>query len=484
MTARAPDNWEAVIGLEVHVQLKTASKLFSSGANRFGASPNSLAALVDLGLPGVLPVLNRRAVECAIQFGLAVGGDIAEVMEFDRKHYFYPDLPKGYQISQLARPAVSGGSIQIDSPQGPRRIQLTRAHLEEDAGKSLHEDFSGRTGIDLNRSGTPLLEIVSEPEIRSAAEAGAYMRKLHRLVCWIGICDGQMAEGSLRCDANISLRRPGEKELGERCEIKNVNSFRFVEKALEYEIHRQAALLDGGGQVERGTLLYDEKSGTTKPMRGKEFSEDYRYFPDPDLLPVQVPQSWIDQARTAMPELPDIAAERLQSDMGIPADDAGVLTSDRDSLQYFEQVVAACDKPRLAANWINGELAAMVKEKAPASLADCPVTPERLAELLLRVDDGTISGTAAKQVLAALWDKDDSVDALIDSLGLRQVSDTGQLQQWIDEVLGAHGAQVADYKAGKTRVLGFLIGKVMQASGGQANPAQVSSLLREQLDKD
>lgn len=479
------NDWEAVIGLEVHVQLATESKLFSDAPTRFGAEPNSQASCIDLGLPGVLPVLNHKAILCAIRFGLAVDGQIADIMEFDRKNYFYPDLPKGYQISQLALPAVSGGIVHIDMPDGEvREVRLTRAHLEEDAGKSLHEDFSGRTGIDLNRAGTPLLEIVSEPDLRSATEAGIYLRKLHALVCWIGICDGQMAEGSLRCDANISLRPRGSKTLGERCEIKNVNSFRFVEKALVYEIQRQSKVLDAGGTITRSTLLYDEKTGQTQPMRGKEATEDYRYFPDPDLLPVRVHEEWIEQERRTMPELPDKAKERLQAQYQLSAYDAELLTADSQTLGYFERVAETSGDARLAANWINGEISALGKERGWSGIGDCPVTADKLAEMLRRIADGTISGTAGKQVLAALWQGKGSADALIAEMGLEQISDTGELEAMVEGVLAAHSEQVEQYRAGKDKVLGFLVGQVMKASRGKANPAQVSQLMQKLLAGD
>ena len=475
--------WEAVIGLEVHVQLNTASKLFSSAPTRFGAEPNAQASYVDLGLPGTLPVLNQQAIACAIRFGLAVDGDIAEVMEFDRKNYFYPDLPKGYQISQLAQPAVDGGLLCIDTDAGERQIRLTRAHLEEDAGKSLHEDFAGRTGIDLNRAGTPLLEIVSEPDLRSAAEAGAYMRKLHALVCWIGICDGQMAEGSLRCDANVSLRPRGTEPLGERCEIKNVNSFRFVEKAIEYEIQRQTELLDAGATIERATLLYDEKTGTTQPMRGKEMSEDYRYFPDPDLLPVRVKSQWVEAERATLPELPDAASARLQQSLGLSAYDANLLTTDRDTLAYFETAAQDAGDAQLACNWINGELAALRKDAAVA-LGDCPVSAPALGGLLRRIADGTISGTAGKQVLIGIWNGDGDADSIIEARGLKQISDSGELQELIAQVLADNASQAQEYRDGKEKVFGYLVGQVMKASRGKANPAQASELLKKLLRQD
>ncbi|MGI9344970.1 MAG: Asp-tRNA(Asn)/Glu-tRNA(Gln) amidotransferase subunit GatB [Gammaproteobacteria bacterium] len=486
-------NWEAVIGLEIHVQLKTNSKLFSPAPTDFGAPPNSQAHVVDLGLPGVLPVLNRKAVSYAIRFGLATGSQIASMIEFDRKNYFYPDLPKGYQISQLAHPIVTGGSIWLEKSQ--RVIGLTRAHLEEDAGKSIHGEFAGRTAVDLNRAGVPLLEIVSEPDMRSVEEAGEYLRKLHSIVRWIDICDGEMAQGSFRCDANISIRERGASEYGERCEIKNVNSFRFVEKALAYEIDRQIDLLSSGGQIERATLLFDEKTGTTAPMRGKELSADYRYFPDPDLLPLNIDAQWIDEVRQSLPELPEQAKSRLMADYSLSEHDAGLLTADQQVLAYFERVAAICQEARLAANWINGEIAARLKDVDSHEAGDTtgayPIAAETLGNLLVRVADQSLSSTAAKQVLAALWEQSPEaepaivslpeIDSRIDQMGLRQISDGGQLEQLVAQVLEAHAEQVAQYRSGKTKVLGFLVGQVMKASKGSANPAQLKEIMTRML---
>lgn len=476
-----PD-WEMVIGLEVHAQLKTNSKLFSAAPVEFGALPNTHTNAVDLALPGALPVLNRAAVSCAIRFGLSVGGDIAKVMEFDRKHYFYPDLPKGYQISQMDRPAVSGGNISIALADGSQRtVRLNRAHLEEDAGKSLHEDFAGRSGIDLNRAGVPLLEIVSEPDLRSAEEAGAYLRKLHAIVLWIGICDGRMAEGSMRCDANLSLRPFGREEYGERCEIKNLNSFRFVERALLAEARRQAVLLESGQTIKRQTMLYDEQTDTTRAMRSKESSEDYRYFPDPDLLPVQVPQQWIDAERDSMPELPEPRAERLQREHSLSAYDAAVLTADRATADYYEKVVAICGDAKLSANWVMGDLSALLNEQV-LEIGQSPVNADSLGQLLLRIADGTISGKIAKTVLASIWQGEGEADDIIAKSGLQRISDSGELEQIVGEVLANNAEQVEQYRAGKTKVLGFLVGQVMKASQGRADPPEVNRILREKLD--
>ena len=475
--------WESVIGLEVHVQLRTRSKLFSGAATAFGAAPNTQACEVDLALPGVLPTLNAEAVHMAVLFGAAVGGQVAERCRFDRKNYFYPDLPKGYQISQLREPIVRGGQLEIDGEDGPRRIALTRAHLEEDAGKSLHEDYAGHTGIDLNRAGVPLLEVVSEPELRTPAEAATCFRALHTLARHLGISDGNLQEGSLRCDANISVRRPGAA-LGERTEIKNLNSFRFLEKALRHEIRRQIDLLESGGAVQRQTLLYDAERDETRPMRGKELSDDYRYFPDPDLLPVAVTAAMLEQARAKLPELPAAKRRRYVAEFGLADDDAARLVADPDTAAYFEAVARVCGNPKTAANWTMGEVAAAQRQDGLAA-ADIPVAPPVLARLIDRVADQTISGNSAKTLFEGLWrdnaDRPDEVDRRIRGEGLEQLSDGGALDSLVREVLAANPAQVEQYRAGREKLLGYFVGQVMKASQGKANPRQVHALLREVL---
>ena len=475
-------SWETVIGLEVHVQLATASKLFSGAPNTFGAEPNRTASAVELGLPGVLPVLNAEAVRMAVRFGLAVEAELAERTVFARKNYFYPDLPKGYQISQLDAPIVGRGRLQIVLPDGTTKtVGITRAHLEEDAGKSLHEDYHGMTGIDLNRAGTPLLEIVSEPDLRSAAEAGAYLREIHTLVRWLGISDGNMNEGSLRCDANVSIRRAGSETLGTRTEIKNVNSFRFLEKAIDFEIARQIELVEGGRTVVQETRLYDADRDETRPMRGKEHAEDYRYFPDPDLLPVEVEAATVAALRAELPELPRERRGRLVENLGLPEQDARLLASDRDTADYFEAVAARAGDARLAANWVLGELAAFLNREDLA-IADAPLRAETLGDLLLRVRDETISSKIAKTVFEVLVTEGGEPDAVIEARGLRQLSDSGELERLVAEVIAAHPAQVEQYRAGKGKVLGFFVGQLMKATGGRANPQQVNALLREKLD--
>ena len=486
--AAAASGWESVIGLEVHVQLKTRSKIFSAAATAFGAPPNTQACAVDLALPGVLPVLNEEAVRLAVLFGLAVGGRIAQRCRFDRKNYFYPDLPKGYQISQLDEPIVSGGHIDIDverdgAERGMRRIALTRAHLEEDAGKSLHEDYGGHTGIDLNRAGMPLLEVVSEPDLRTPQEATTYFRTLHALVRYLGVSDGNLNEGSLRCDANVSVRRPGAA-LGERTEIKNLNSFRFLEKALRFEIGRQIDILESGGRVARETLLYDAERDETRPMRGKELSDDYRYFPDPDLLPVVVSDALLDDLRATMPELPQHKRQRYVAEFGLTDYDARWLVADPDIAAYFEAVVAAGGQPKAAANWLMSDVAAALR-RDEADIADIPVSPAQLGRLLERIADDTISGKIAKTLFETLWkDAGESgidVDDLIERRGLKQVSDRTAIAALVADVIAANPAQVAQYRAGKTKVLGFFVGQAMQASKGKANPQQLNALLRQAL---
>ena len=470
------------------MQLRTRSKLFSGAPTAFGAAPNTQACEVDLALPGVLPVLNAEAVYMAVLFGLAVEGRVAERCRFDRKNYFYPDLPKGYQISQLDEPIVSGGYLDVDTDSGPLRIPLTRAHLEEDAGKSLHEDYAGQTGIDLNRAGVPLLEVVSEPELRAPADAAAYFRALQTLVRYLGISDGNLQEGSLRCDANVSVRRPGAP-LGERTEIKNLNSYRFVEKALRHEIERQTALLEAGGAVARETLLYDADRDETRPMRGKEQSDDYRYFPDPDLLPVAVTADMIEAARAALPELPKAKRERFEHELGLSAYNAGWLVADPDTAAYFEAAAAVCGEPKMAANWVMGAVAAAQRRDETAA-QDIPIPPPQLARLIERVADETISGSTAKALFETLWQEPggaqgkgapEEVDRRIAQGGLAQVSDSAAIEAIVSDVLTANPAQVAQYRAGREKLLGYFVGQVMKATEGKANPREVNTLLREAL---
>jgi len=468
--------WEIVVGIETHTQLLTKSKIFSGASTDFGAPPNTQASAVDLALPGTLPVLNRAAVECAIRFGLAVKGTINRRSIFARKNYFYPDLPKGYQISQYETPIVQGGELRI----GEKIVRLTRAHLEEDAGKSLHEAFRGMSGIDLNRAGTPLLEIVSEPELRGAQEAVAYARALHALVMWIGICDGNMQEGSFRCDANVSVRRPGEK-LGTRCEIKNLNSFRFMEQAIEFEAARQVEILEGGGRIEQETRLYDPDRNETRSMRSKEDAQDYRYFPDPDLLPLTVCEELLHQIRRSMPELPEAKRQRYV-EQGVPVSAAALLVASRDRAEFFERAVASGAAADAVANLVVGDLAGMLNE-AETTFSRSPVTPDDVAALQKRVADGTISGKIAKDVLRAVFNGDGRVDQLIESRGLKQISDAGAIEKLVDEVLAKNAKQVEDYRAGKEKAFNSLVGQVMKATQGKANPAQVNEILRKKLSR-
>jgi aspartyl-tRNA(Asn)/glutamyl-tRNA(Gln) amidotransferase subunit B len=469
--------WEIVVGIETHAQLLTRSKIFSGAATAFGAPPNTQASAVDIALPGVLPVLNRAAVEHAIRFGLAVGGTINRRSIFARKNYFYPDLPKGYQISQYEMPIVQGGSLKIEG----KTVRLTRAHLEEDAGKSIH---SGETsGIDLNRAGTPLLEIVSEPELRGAQEAVAYARALHRLVTWIGICDGNMQEGSFRCDANVSVRRSGEA-LGTRCEIKNLNSFRFMERAIEFEARRQVELLEGGGKVEQETRLYDAERDETRSMRTKEEAHDYRYFPDPDLLPVEVTEDMLAQIRSGMPLLPEQRLRRLTEELGLPAATAAVLTGERDLADYFERAIAGASPAlvKQTANWIAGTTSARLNERG-IGIAQSPVSAEQLRGLMERIGDGTVSMKIAKEVDDAMWAGEGDADTIIGKRGLRQLSDTGAIEKLVDDVLARNAKQVEDYRAGKDKAFNSLVGQVMKATQGKANPAQVNEILRSKLKR-
>ena len=479
--------WETVIGLEVHVQLATQSKIFSGASTAFGAAPNSQACAVDLGLPGVLPVLNEQAVAMAVQFGLAIHAEIPEVSVFDRKNYFYPDLPKGYQTSQMYHPIVGPGEVEIGLDDGEtKRIRVHHAHLEEDAGKSLHEDFHGMTGIDLNRAGTPLLEIVSEPDMRSAREAAAYLKAIHSIVTYLGISDGNMAEGSMRCDVNVSVRRVGQAEFGTRAEIKNVNSFRFVERAIAFEVERQIEMLEDGGKVVQETRLFDPERDETRSMRTKEEANDYRYFPCPDLLPVVLDQAYVDHLRDNLPELPDEKRARFQGELGLSAYDAGVLSASREMAEYFEIVKDRCGDAKQAANWVQGELSgALNREGLP--IQDSPISSSQLGDLIARVMDDTISGKAAKQVFQALWNgQGQSADEVIETKGLKQVTDTGAIEAMIDQVIADSPAQVAQYRDAEPdkrgKMIGYFVGQVMKASRGTANPQQVNQLLKEKLD--
>ena len=474
-------NWEIVIGLETHAQLSTRAKIFSGASTAFGAAPNTQACGVDIALPGVLPVLNRGAVERAIRFGLAVGATVNRTSVFARKNYFYPDLPKGYQISQFELPIVLGGSISILTRAGEKTVRLTRAHLEEDAGKSLHEDFHGASGIDLNRAGTPLLEIVTEPDMRSAEEAVAYARTLHALVRWIEICDGNMQEGSFRCDANVSVRRPGAP-LGTRCEIKNLNSFRFLERSIEYEARRQIEILESGGRIDQETRLYDPERDETRALRSKEEAHDYRYFPDADLLPLAVSQAWIEEARASMPELPQAKRRRYEGELGLTAYDAATLTQSREFAEYFEAAIAAggAVPAKTVANWVTGELAARLNTEGKDA-SQSAVSPERLGRLLARIQDGTISGKIAKEVFDAMWAGEGEPDAIIENRGLRQISDAGALEAIVAKVLAANARSVEEFRAGKERAFNALVGQVMKATKGKANPQQVNDLLKKKL---
>jgi len=474
--------WETVIGLEIHAQLATQSKIFSGSATRYGAPPNTQANLVDLGYPGVLPVLNGEAVRMAVKLGLALNARIAAHSVFARKNYFYPDLPKGYQISQYELPIVAAGALDIVLEDGTvKRIGVTRAHLEEDAGKSLHEGLPGVTGIDLNRAGTPLVEIVSEPHLRSAKEAVAYMKKVHTLVRYLEICDGNMQEGSFRCDANVSVRRAGTEKFGTRAEIKNLNSFRFVERAINYEVARQIELLESGGKVIQETRLYDPDKGETRSMRSKEEANDYRYFPDPDLLPVELDAAFIESVRATLPELPDQKAARFVAQYGLSVYDAGVLTASRELAAYYEEVVQAVPKePKLAANWVMGELAAALnKDNVDVSSGKLPAG--QLAGLLARISDQTISGKIAKEVFETMWADGSSADAVIEGKGLRQITDSGAIERVIDEVFAKNPGQLTEYRSGKDKLFGFFVGQVMKATGGKANPAQLNELLKKKL---
>lgn len=477
--------WETVIGLEIHTQLATESKIFSGSSTAFGAEPNTQANLVDLGMPGVLPVLNKKAVEFAVRFGRAIDAHVAERSVFERKNYFYPDLPKGYQISQAELPIVGKGHVEIVLEDGQvQTVGITRAHLEEDAGKSLHEDFHGATGIDLNRAGTPLLEIVSEPDMRSAREAVAYARKIHQIVTYIGISDGNMQEGSFRCDANVSVRPLGQQELGTRAELKNINSFRFLEKAINYEVERQIDLIEDGGRVVQETRLYDANKDETRSMRSKEEANDYRYFPDPDLLPVVIDQAFMDAVTADMPELPDARRARFQEQFGLSAYDANILTATRATADYFETVAGQTGDAKIAANWVMGELAAALNKEGLAIEAS-PVDANALAGLLARIGDNTISGKIAKQVFEAMWAGKGSADEVIEAQGLKQITDTGAIEALVDEVIEGNPQQVENYRNAppekQPKMIGFFVGQVMKKSRGKANPGQVNQLLRDKL---
>jgi aspartyl-tRNA(Asn)/glutamyl-tRNA(Gln) amidotransferase subunit B len=472
--------YEVVIGFETHAQLSTQSKIFSRAPTAFGAEPNTQACAVDLALPGTLPVLNKGAVERAIEFGLAVGSHIAERSVFARKNYFYPDLPKGYQISQFEIPVVQGGAVEFYLGDEKKSVRLVRAHLEEDAGKSLHEDFIGQTGIDLNRAGTPLLEIVTEPDMRSSAEAVAYAKELHKIVTWIGICDGNMQEGSFRCDANVSVRKPGA-EFGTRREIKNLNSFKFMQQAIDYEIRWQIEELEDGRAIQQATVLFNPDTGETRAMRTKEDAADYRYFPDPDLPPLVIAREWVERVRRDMTELPRVMAQRFVTDYGLSDYDATTLTQSREVAAYFEAATQACGQAKLVGNWIMGEVSRRLN-MAEVDISACPVTPAQLAQLVTRIQDGTISNNAARQVLDVLWSAPEStVDAIIEAKGLKQMNDTGALEKIVDAVLTANPKNVAEFRAGNSKALNALVGQIMKGSQGKANPQQVNALLLQKL---
>jgi len=474
--------WETVIGLEIHAQLSTKSKIFSGSSTAYGAEPNTQANVVDLAMPGVLPVLNKDAVRKAVMFGMAIDADIPEISVFARKNYFYPDLPQGYQISQFDQPIVGLGHLDIELENGEtKRVGVTRAHLEQDAGKSLHEDFAGQTGVDLNRSGTPLLEIVSEPEMSNAKEAVAYMKKIHSLVQFLGICDGNMQEGSFRCDANVSVRPKGQKEFGTRAELKNINSFKFVERAINIEVERQIDIIEAGGEIVQETRLFDPDKDETRSMRSKEEANDYRYFPDPDLLPVAITQELRDAVRAELPELPEQKKQRFMDQFQLSAFDAGILTSSRAMSDYFEALADATGEAKLSANWVNGELAGHLN-KAELDVTESKVSVEQLTALIGRITDNTISGKIAKDVFEAMWEGEGDVDQIIESKGLKQITDSGAIESLIDEIIAANPGQYEQYRSGKDKLFGFFVGQVMKASKGKANPAEVNRLLKSKLN--
>ena len=476
------NNWEAVIGLEIHVQLSTKSKLFSGASTNFGALPNTQACNIDLAMPGVLPVLNEEVLKMAIKLGTALSADINSPTSFARKNYFYPDSPKGYQISQMDKPIVEGGYLDIETESGTKRIGVTRAHLEEDAGKSLHDDFEGQSGIDLNRAGTPLLEIVSEPEISTPAEAVAYLKSIHSIIRYLAISDGNMAEGSMRCDANVSVRKKGDLELGTRTETKNVNSFRFVEKAIQYEIERQVHEIESGNTITQETRLYDSQNNTTRPMRSKEYANDYRYFPEPDLLPITLEKDFIESVINDMPEMPNEKKERFVSKFSLSNYDADLLAADKDIANYFEEVVKISDSPKLSTNWIMGELSALLNNEN-LNIKDSKVSSDKLGQLILRIEDATISGKIAKDIFEKMWISGKEVDEIIQDEGLEQVTDDKQIEAMIDEVIKSNPEQLEQYRSGKDRLFGFFVGQVMQASKGKANPKQVNDILKSKLEK-
>ncbi|HEX5362861.1 MAG TPA: Asp-tRNA(Asn)/Glu-tRNA(Gln) amidotransferase subunit GatB [Gallionella sp.] len=479
--------WEIVIGLEVHTQLSTNTKIFSGASTAYGAEPNTQADAVSIALPGVLPVLNKGAVERAIKFGLATGSHIAQRSVFARKNYFYPDLPKGYQISQFDLPVVGQGAltIQVEPLSGnakpyEKTVRITRAHLEEDAGKSLHGDYHGMTGIDLNRAGTPLLEIVSEPDMCSAAEAVAYAKALHTLVRWIGICDGNMQEGSFRCDVNVSVRKPGA-ELGTRREIKNLNSFKFMQQAIDYEVQWQIDTIENGGKIQQATILFNPDTGETRAMRSKEDAHDYRYFPDPDLLPLEISPEWIEQVRTTLPELPQTKQARYVNDFGLSAYDASILTASREMADFFETALSAVPKDaKICANWIMGEVNAQLNRDG-LDMAQCPISAQQLGGMLARIVDNTISNSGAKEVFRTMWAEGGDADAIIEAKGLKQVSDSGAIEALVDEIIAANAEKVAEYRAGRDKLFGFFVGLAMKASKGKANPAQLNDILKQKL---
>jgi len=476
------NNWEAVIGLEIHVQLSTKSKLFSGASTNFGALPNTQACNIDLAMPGVLPVLNEEVLKMAIKLGTALNADINSPTSFARKNYFYPDSPKGYQISQMDKPIVEGGYLDIETESGTKRIGVTRAHLEEDAGKSLHDDFEGQSGIDLNRAGTPLLEIVSEPEISTPAEAVAYLKSIHSIIRYLAISDGNMAEGSMRCDANVSVRKKGDLELGTRTETKNVNSFRFVEKAIQYEIERQVHEIESGNTITQETRLYDSQNNTTRPMRSKEYANDYRYFPEPDLLPITLEKDFIESVINDMPEMPNEKKERFVSKFSLSNYDADLLAADKDIANYFEEVVKISDSPKLSTNWIMGELSALLNNEN-LNIKDSKVSSDKLGQLILRIEDATISGKIAKDIFEKMWISGKEVDEIIKYEGLEQVTDDKQIEAMVDEVIKSNPEQLEQYRSGKDRLFGFFVGQVMQASKGKANPKQVNDILKSKLEK-
>ena len=478
------NEWEPVIGLEIHVQLSTKSKLFSGASTNFGADPNTQACNIDLGLPGVLPVLNKEVLKMAVKFGLAINASINSPTSFARKNYFYPDLPKGYQISQLDNPIVEGGSIDVSISNGESKtIGITRAHLEEDAGKSLHEDYEGMTGVDLNRAGTPLLEIVSEPDLRSANEAVSYLKKIHSIVRYLEISDGNMAEGSMRCDANVSVRKKGETTLGTRTEIKNVNSFRFVEKAINYEIKRQVDLLLKGEEITQDTILYDSIKDETRPMRSKEFANDYRYFPEPDLLPVILESNFIEKVKQNLPELLEEKKIRFMNEFELSDYDADVLVADKGMASYYENVVQLTKEPKLSANWVMGDLSAFLN-KENLDIVDTRVSHENLAKLIQRISDNTISGKIAKEIFEIMWDDNNDPDAIIEERGLKQVTDSSEIESLVDKILEDNPNQLSQFRSGKEKLFGFFVGQVMKASGGKANPSQVNEILKSKLNNN